>query len=86
MNCSLNESKSESQYSGPESAFSPLDLLVTDLGALRDGLISKDHRRRSAILAGQLLILAREYRTGRRPNRRTLKRFFHFVAREQAAA
>jgi len=63
---------------------SPLEFLIADLRGLRDGMIAKDRHRRSAILAGQLVLLAREYQSGRRPSRKTLKRFFHFVAREQA--
>ncbi len=63
---------------------SPLEFLIADLRGLRDGMVAKDRHRRSAILAGQLALLAREYQKGRRPSRKTLKRFFHFVAREQA--
>lgn len=63
---------------------SPLEFLIADLRAFRDGRIEKDRHRRSAILAGQLALLACEYQRGRRPSRKTLKRFFHFVAREQA--
>jgi hypothetical protein len=59
-------------------------LLIADLRTLRDGMIATDWRRRTAILAGQLALLAREYQRGRRPSRKMLKRFFHFVAREQA--
>lgn len=68
--------------SQPDS--SPISLLIADLQSLRNKSISVEKRRRSAIVAGQLLILAREYRCGRRPNRRTLKRFFYFVAKEAA--
>lgn len=63
---------------------SALESLIADLCGLRDGMIATDRRRRSGILAGQLALLAREYQRGRRPSRKTLKRFFHFVAREQA--
>ena len=63
---------------------SPISLLIADLQNLRDKSVSVEKRRRSAIVAGQLLILAREYQNGHRPNRRTLKRFFYFVAREAA--
>lgn len=72
------------QAFGAESDFSPLNSLIHDLRQFRDHSIGKEKRRRSAVLAGQLLILAREYQNGRRPNRRTLKRFFYFVAREAA--
>jgi len=61
-----------------------LESLIADLRGLRDGMIGRDKRHRAAILAGQLALLAREYQRGRRPSRKTLKRFFHFVAREQA--
>ena len=64
---------------------SPIDSLITDLRGLRAGMIEKDRRRRSAILIGQLALLASEYQKGRRPSRRNLKRFFYFVSREQAA-
>lgn len=72
-----------SQQFQPNSG-SPLDSLIHDLRRLRDDRIGKDRHRRSAILVGQVLILALEYKTGRSLNKRTLKRFFHFVAREQA--
>jgi hypothetical protein len=62
----------------------PLELLIADLRGIRDGMMATDQRRRTGILAGQLALLAREYQKGRRPSRKTLKRFFHFVAREQA--
>jgi hypothetical protein len=81
----VHEVSSSSQENQNELAFSPLDSLITDLRALRSGMIATDRRRRSAILIGQLTLLASEYRKGRRPSRHTLKRFFHFVAREQAA-
>ena len=69
-----------------ETGLSPIDSLIQDLRTFREGSISKDNqtRRRSAILAGQIAILAREYQTGKRPNRRTLKRFLYFVSREAA--
>lgn len=69
--------------SQPDS--SPISLLIADLQSLRNKSVSVEKRRRSGIVAGQLLILAREYQNGRRPNRRTLKRFFYFVAKETAA-
>jgi hypothetical protein len=81
----VQEVGSNSQENQNELACSPLDSLITDLRALRSSMISKDRRRRSAILIGQLTLLASEYRKGHRPSRHTLKRFFHFVAREQAA-
>lgn len=39
----------------------------------------------AGVFAVQLLVLARSYHSDRRRNRRTLKWFFWFVAREQAA-
>jgi len=63
---------------------SPLDSLIDDLRQFRDGSITKDRRRRSAIIAGQVLILALEYQAGRRPSRRTLKGFFYLLGREAA--
>jgi hypothetical protein len=71
----------------PEAAssqVSPLDLLVRDLGEIRRKMFAAERRRKSGVLAGQLLILARSYQQGKRPSRRTLKRFFYFVAREAA--
>jgi hypothetical protein len=61
----------------------PLDLLITDLQALRLKMFAHEKRRRPGVLAGQLRLLARSYQSGRRPNRRTLKQFFYFVAREK---
>lgn len=62
----------------------PLEWLVTDMRGFRDAMIRKERWHRAAILAGQLALLAREYQCGRRPSCKALKRFFHFVAREQA--
>ncbi len=74
-----------SQEFEPHSEFSPgLESLIADLRSLRDAMIAKDRHRRSAILAGQLVLLAREYQRGRRPSERTLRRFFSFVTRELA--
>ena len=75
-----------SQEFQPESNHAPFPLkwLITDLRGFRDGMIGKERWYRAAILAGQLALLAREYERGRRPSRKALKRFFHFVAREQA--
>ena len=74
------------QESGPspKTLSNPLDCLIADLGWLRDGMIAKDRKRRSAVLAGQLRILASAYRDGSRPRHRDLKRFFYFVTREAA--
>ncbi len=68
-----------------ESQVSPLEVLISDLGEVRRKLLTAERRRKSGVLAGQLLILARSYQEGKRPSRRSLRRFFHFVAREQAA-
>jgi hypothetical protein len=67
-----------------ESQGSPLDALVNDLSEIRRKMFAAERRRKSGVLAGQLLILARSYQEGKRPSRRTLKRFFYFVAREAA--
>jgi hypothetical protein len=64
---------------------SPLENLIGDLRDIRNGMISKDRRRRPAILIGQLALLASEYKNGRRPTRRRLRGFFYFVCREKAA-
>jgi hypothetical protein len=83
-NLSGNASRSQQFQTQSDPSSLPLESLIADLRGLRDGMIATDRRRRTAILAGQLLILARSYQNGRRPSRKTLKRFFHFVAREQA--
>ena len=67
-----------------ESQDSPLETLISDLGEIRRKMIAAERRRKSGVLAGQLLILARSYQQGKRPSRRTLKRFFYFVTREAA--
>ncbi len=83
------DSRNVAPTAGVSQQFQPnpsssLDSLIADLRGLRNGMISKDRRRRSAILIGQMLLLAREYQLGRPPNRKTLRRFFYFVTREQA--
>lgn len=82
----LSVSNLSSQGFQPESnsAHFPLKWLISDLRGFRDGMIGKDRWHRAGILAGQLALLAREYERGRRPSRKALKRFLHFVAREQA--
>jgi hypothetical protein len=66
------------------SQVSPLEILIGDLRDIRAKMLATEKRRRSGVLAGQLLILARSYQVGRRPSRRTLKRFFWFVSGEAA--
>lgn len=83
-NLSVSTLSSQEFQTQTNLAICPLDSLIADLRGLRDGMIATDRRRRSAILIGQLALLAREYQRGRRPSSKTLKRFFHFVAREQA--
>ena len=63
----------------------PLENLISDLRLMRARMLTSGRRRPSGVLAGQLLILAQTYQTGRRPSRHTLKRFFRFVSREAAA-
>ncbi len=62
----------------------PLERLISDLRVMRARMLTSDKRRPSGVLAGQLLILAQTYQSGRRPSRHTLKRFFWFVSRESA--
>lgn len=81
----VDQASSTSQVSVPQQDSSPLDLLVSDLRGLRNGMIDKTRRHRSAILVGQLAILAGEYRDGRRPSRRTLRRFFYLIGQGKAA-
>lgn len=82
-NLTISPSRSQQFRTQSNPCHSPMESLVADLRGLRDARIATDRRCRSAILAGQLLLLVREYQRGRRPSRKTLKRFFHFVAREQ---
>jgi hypothetical protein len=63
----------------------PLENLISDLRWVRARMLPTGRRRPSGVLAGQLLILALTYQTGRRPSRHTLNRFFRFVSREAAA-
>ncbi len=83
LNASASRSQEFQTKSNSPSA-SPLESLIADLQGLRDVMIATDRRHRAAVLVGQLALLAREYQNGRRPSRKTLKHFFHFVAREQA--
>lgn len=77
----LNNSTPRRQGFKPQSK--QLEFLIADLRGLRDGTIGTDQRQRSAVLIGQLALLASEYQRGRRPSRKALKRFFRFVAQEQ---
>jgi hypothetical protein len=79
----LEQQGSESQEVAAESP--ALDLLITDLRDIRAKMLATEKRRRSGILAGQVLILARSYQAGRRPSHRSLKRFLWFLSRELAA-
>jgi len=83
MDTQRNTAVAEQSQEASRHEAPPLDLLVADLRHFRDTSLPRERRRRAAVLAGQLLILALQYRTGRPPNRRTLKRFFYFVAQEQ---
>jgi hypothetical protein len=47
-------------------------------------MITSERFHRSGLLAGELLILATHYRSGRRPTERKLKRFLRFIT-ERAA-
>jgi hypothetical protein len=69
----------------PGDQESSLEVLISDLRDIRNGMISKGRRRRPAILIGQLALLASEYKNGRRPSRKRLRGFFYFVCREKAA-
>jgi hypothetical protein len=73
---------------GPAASSSqnlPLENLISDLSLMRARMLTSGRRRQSGVLAGQLLILAQIYQTGRRPSRHTLNRFFRLVSREAAA-
>jgi hypothetical protein len=63
----------------------PLEILIDDLRAIRAKMLPIEKRRKTGVLAGQLLILARSYQSGRRPSRHTLKRFFWLISKERAA-
>lgn len=62
-----------------------LNSLIADLQIIRDRMVRSDRRRRSGVLAGQFLILARQY-AERPPSRKTVRRFFHLIARDGEAA
>lgn len=62
-----------------------LENLIFDLTLLRTKLLAREKQRASGVVAGQFLILARSYQSGRRPTHRALKRFLHFVAKERSA-
>ncbi len=80
----VNQNHPNSQEIEPRHVPSPLDQLIGDLRYFRNKSLAKGHRRRSAILVGQFLILATQYKTNR-PTRKTLKNFLYFIAREEAA-
>jgi hypothetical protein len=84
-NLTISPPRSQQFQTKSTPCCSPMESLVADLHGLRDAMIVTDRRRRSAILTGQLLLLVREYQRGRRPSRKSLKRFFQFVAREEGA-
>jgi hypothetical protein len=68
----------------PETSQDPLASFIDDLRRLRGKLVTSERFHKSGILAGELLILAAHYQSGRRPNASKLKRFLWLIT-EQAA-
>jgi hypothetical protein len=80
----VNQNHPNSQDYSAQRVSSPLDQLISDLRHFRDKSLAKSHRRRSAILVGQFLILATQYKTNP-PTRKRLKNFLYYIGREEAA-
>jgi hypothetical protein len=80
----VNQNHPSSQEIKSRTVSSPLDQLIGDLRYFRDKSLAKGHRHRSAILVGQFLILATQYKTNP-PTRKRLKNFLYYIAREEAA-
>jgi hypothetical protein len=62
----------------------PLASFIADLCDLRRGMVTSERWHRSGILAGELVILAAHYQSGKRPSTKKLKRFLWLIT-EQAA-
>ena len=59
-----------------------LDELVQDIRSIRQRSFSKNPRSRTGVVAGQVLLLLLQVQNGQHLNRKSLKRFFHFVGRD----
>lgn len=61
-----------------------LQNFISDLRNLRRKMVTSERFHRSGLLAGELLILATHYQSGRRPSVRKLKRFLQFITEKAA--
>jgi hypothetical protein len=68
----------------PEYSQDALVSFIEDLRRLRGKLVTSERFHKSGILAGELLILAAHYQSGKRPSTKKLKRFLWLIT-EQAA-
>jgi len=67
-----------------ENSQDPLAIFMDDLRRLRGKLLTSERFHKGGILAGELLILAAHYQSGKRPTTKKLKRFLWLIT-EQAA-
>lgn len=80
----LSEKHPSSQDYPTQQVTSPLDRLIEDLKHFRHSYLVNGRRRRSAVLAGMILILLNQYRI--RPLSRTkLQRFLYWLEQQEAA-
>jgi hypothetical protein len=68
----------------PENSQDPLSTFIDDLRRLRGKLVTSERFHRGGILAGELLILAARYQSGKRPSTKRLKRFLWLIAEKAA--
>jgi hypothetical protein len=62
-----------------ETSQDPLASFIDDLRRLRGKLVTSERFHKSGILAGELLILAAHYQSGKRPTTKKLKRFLWLI-------
>ena len=67
-----------------ENSQDPLASFIADLRRLRGNLVTSERFHKGGILAGELLILAAHYQSGKRPSTKKLKRFLWLIT--EAAA
>jgi hypothetical protein len=78
----LHEVGTHSQIPRSRRTASPLALVIGDLRTQRNELLPICHLRHVGRVAGQLVLLLREYERGKRPSRRTLRIFLGLMGRE----
>jgi hypothetical protein len=61
-----------------------LQNFISDLRSLRRKLVTSERFHKGGVLAGELLLLASHYQSGKRPSTKKLKRFLWFIT-ERAA-